>query len=138
MSWLEENAVNTDFQDWSPADMSNNNILLNPDDFVEGQCKTFRIPDGVYEKEIFVVFKCNEFFAYENSCPHTGAPLDWMPDQFLNLDKTHIQCSTHHALFRVNDGFCVSGPCAGKSLKRIAINADRGANVGEINGNGNP
>ncbi len=118
--------------------MKNKKVLLKADGFADGECKTIRLPDGVYEKEFFVVFKDNEFFAYENSCPHTGAPLDWMPDQFLNLDKTHIQCSTHHALFRINDGFCVSGPCTGKSLKRLKISVQQGNVLGEINGNGDP
>jgi len=118
--------------------MNNKTALLNADEFVEGECKTFRLADGAYEKECFIVFKDNEFYAYENSCPHTGAPLDWMPNQFLSLDKMHIQCSTHHALFRINDGYCVSGPCAGKSLKQLEVSIYQGGEVIEINGNGSP
>ena len=59
-------------------------------------------------------------FVYVNSCPHTGMPLDFRPGQFLNADKTLIQCSTHGAEFRIEDGHCVAGPCEGDRLKPVA------------------
>ncbi len=59
--------------------------------------------------------------AYVNSCPHTGVSLDWVPNQFLDAGGTHIQCATHGALFRLQDGYCVSGPCAGQSLKPVVV-----------------
>ena len=71
--------------------------------------------------EIFVVRKGNEVFAYRNRCPHTGSPLDWLPDQFLDLDKAYIQCATHDARFRIEDGKCVSGPCHGDSLQPLSV-----------------
>ena len=65
---------------------------------------------------------CNQsIYAYANHCPHTGSPLDWMPDEFLSIDKKHIQCATHDALFRIDDGRCVSGPCHGDSLEAILV-----------------
>lgn len=67
---------------------------------------------------VLAVRRGAQVFAYVNSCPHTGAPLDFQPGRFLSLDKTLIQCSTHGALFRIEDGFCLAGPCAGKSLER--------------------
>lgn len=67
-------------------------------------------------KDIFIVRRGNAVFAYQNNCPHTGSPLDWLPDQFLNLDRSLIQCATHFALFRIEDGYCVSGPCVGMAL----------------------
>ena len=110
--------------------------LFSIDGIVDGECRTISIADGAFTKEIFAVFKDNEFYVYQNNCPHTGAPLDWMPNQFLNLDKTHIQCSTHHALFRIGDGFCVAGPCTGQSLKKIAVKVEQGYLIAEIEGNG--
>lgn len=59
------------------------------------------------------------FFVYVNSCPHIGTPLDLRPGKFLNREKTHILCSTHGALFRIEDGHCVSGPCAGENLMAL-------------------
>jgi hypothetical protein len=46
-------------------------------------------------------------------------PLETFPDRFLNEDGTLLVCSTHGARFRVEDGLCVTGPCAGKALKRV-------------------
>ena len=34
---------------------------------------------------------------------------------------TFIQCATHGALFRLVDGLCVYGPCAGEYLTAVAM-----------------
>ena len=65
--------------------------------------------------------KNSRLFAYRNSCPHTGGPLDWLPDQFLDIDGELIQCATHDALFRIEDGRCIAGPCAGKALIPVSV-----------------
>jgi nitrite reductase/ring-hydroxylating ferredoxin subunit len=69
----------------------------------------------------FVVRKAGQVFAYRNRCPHTGAPLEWQPDQFLDMDNSFIQCALHGALFRAQDGFCLRGPCAGQSLQPLRV-----------------
>lgn len=70
---------------------------------------------------LFVVRKDDVLAAYLNRCPHTGAPLEWLPDQFLDLDNSFIQCAMHGALFRPEDGYCLRGPCAGQSLQTLAL-----------------
>ena len=67
-----------------------------------------------------------QVFGYRNSCPHTGGPLDWVPDRFLNLDKDYIQCATHDALFRLHNGACVAGPCKGDSLVAVPVIIEAG------------
>ena len=76
--------------------------------------------------DVFIVRLGRQVFAYLNSCPHTGGPLDWMPDQFLNLDRDYIQCATHAALFRISDGYYVAGPCAGERLTSVPVIVDAG------------
>lgn len=76
--------------------------------------------------EVFVVRRGDEVRAYLNRCPHTGSPLDWVPNEFLSLDKRHIQCATHAALFRLADGLCIAGPCAGDSLTSIPVELTSG------------
>jgi nitrite reductase/ring-hydroxylating ferredoxin subunit len=71
--------------------------------------------------EFFLVRKDGRVFGYLNRCPHTGAPLEWQPDQFLDLDGAFIQCAVHGALFRPEDGRCVRGPCAGQALEPVAV-----------------
>ena len=41
-------------------------------------------------------------------------------------EEGFLACRNHGALFAVEDGFCVAGPCAGESLEPIAVEA-RGA-----------
>ncbi len=55
-------------------------------------------------------------YFYINRCPHRGIPLEWQPDHFLDTSASLIQCATHGALFLIESGVCIAGPCAGKSL----------------------
>ena len=77
-------------------------------------------------QDIFVVRQGDQVFGYLNSCPHTGGPLDWVPDQFLDLEEKYIQCATHDARFRMHDGECVAGPCKGDSLAGVPVVIDAG------------
>ena len=95
--------------------------LCHVDDLQEKSCKEFSIKVDNDTIELFLVKEENEIYAYQNKCPHTGVTLNWQPDQFLSHDHHFIQCSTHGALFRINDGFCVRGPCNGASLKAITL-----------------
>lgn len=56
---------------------------------------------------------------YRNSCPHLGIELNWLPDQFLDVDRRLLQCAMHGALFRPDDGRCIYGPCRGKALMPV-------------------
>ena len=77
--------------------------------------------DSGLPSDLCLVRKGGEVFAYINHCPHAGSPLDWVPGQFLSADKQHIQCSTHHALFELDSGLCVKGPCTGDRIKPVAV-----------------
>lgn len=77
-------------------------------------------------QDIFVVRQGDSVFGYLNSCPHTGGPLDWTPDRFLDLDGRYIQCAMHAALFRVEDGRCIAGPCNGDRLTPVPVEVDAG------------
>ena len=68
-----------------------------------------------------VVRKKDDAFVYLNSCPHIGSPLDFAPGRLLNPDKSMIMCSTHGALFRIEDGHCIAGPCADQALTHVPI-----------------
>jgi len=71
--------------------------------------------------EGFVVRNDGQYFAYRNSCPHTGSPLDWVEHQFLDAEGALIQCAVHDARFLIESGECVFGPCPGESLEALAI-----------------
>jgi nitrite reductase/ring-hydroxylating ferredoxin subunit len=95
--------------------------LCRLDEVGEGCSRGLTANRGGRMYDVFVVRTHGELYAYLNSCPHTGGPLDWVADQFLSLDGQHIQCATHAALFRIHDGFCVAGPCSGQSLVRLPV-----------------
>jgi nitrite reductase/ring-hydroxylating ferredoxin subunit len=75
-------------------------------------------------QKLFAVRQAGQVYVYINRCPHRGVGLEWTPDQFLDPSNSLIQCATHGALFLIEDGECVSGPCAGKSLTTIASRED--------------
>jgi nitrite reductase/ring-hydroxylating ferredoxin subunit len=90
-------------------------------------CHTLDIPDNqskgfdINGRLFFIVNKSGEYRAYKNSCPHLGIQLEMMPDQFLDTTHSLIQCSMHGALFRIEDGLCISGPCVDQKLKDTVI-----------------
>jgi len=69
----------------------------------------------------FVVFYQGNFYAYRNQCMHLSVDLDWKENDFLDDDGKFIVCATHGALYNPEDGNCISGPCQGKKLKKIAF-----------------
>mgnify|MGYP003574456400 FL=1 len=102
--------------------MAENRVpLCDLKDLPQGCSRGFSVKTCFGYEDIFVVHKHDRLFAYRNSCPHTGGPLDWVPDQFLNLDADLIQCATHDALFRIEDGTCIAGPCAGQALTPVSV-----------------
>ena len=83
--------------------------------------REFTVESNHRAVELFIIHINEQFFAYMNHCPHTGVNLNWQPDQFFDIDHQFIQCSTHGALFRFEDGLCVRGPCAGASLTSVPL-----------------
>lgn len=61
--------------------------------------------------------------AYFNECRHVPIPLDAGGRNFTNADGL-LECKTHGALYRRNDGECVSGPCMGSRLIPVVIEGD--------------
>ena len=75
-------------------------------------------------QKLFAVRRGGQVYVYINRCPHRGVGLEWKPDQFLDPSNSLIQCATHGALFLIEDGECVAGPCAGQSLTAIPCRED--------------
>ena len=95
--------------------------LCRLDELPEGHSKGFALDPDAHCADLLVVRARTGIYAYRNRCPHTGAPMEWEPDRFLDFSGTLIQCGIHGALFRVEDGYCIAGPCARQSLQRIAV-----------------
>ncbi|AGC46646.1 Rieske (2Fe-2S) domain-containing protein [Myxococcus stipitatus DSM 14675] len=74
----------------------------------------------------FLVRKGDQVHGYVDRCPHAGLPLARVLDQYLTPDKQLIHCSWHGALFQLEDGQCVGGPCAGASLTPWPVKVEGG------------
>lgn len=64
----------------------------------------------------FIVRRGDNVFGFVDRCAHMPVPLAQQLDGYLTPDGTHIQCSWHGALYRIEDGRCVGGPCTGSQL----------------------
>lgn len=95
--------------------------LCRYDEIEDPGSRGFHFGDPYRGAKFFIVRRDKEIWGYENSCPHTGAPMDWQPGQVLSLDKSLIQCALHFAQFRFEDGLCLHGPCRGQNLVPVAI-----------------
>jgi nitrite reductase/ring-hydroxylating ferredoxin subunit len=99
-------------------------VLCRIDEIEDGEGKGLTLGEGPDALEIVVVREGERVYGYVNSCPHTGTPLEWIEDEFMSEDGGHILCHTHGALFRIEDGHCVAGPCAGDALTPVAVERD--------------
>ena len=96
------------------------NVICKVNDLEELECREIEWRRaGAHGETGFIVKKNGEIHAYVNSCPHSGAPLNWQKNQFLDIFKTHILCTIHGARFQISDGLCIEGPCVGQRLKKL-------------------
>jgi nitrite reductase/ring-hydroxylating ferredoxin subunit len=95
----------------------------------DSSARGFTLGGGDWPLRGFVVRKGDQVHAYVNHCPHAGFPLNWQPDQFLAPGGQLILCVMHGALFEIETGDCVSGPCAGLGLQRLPVHVRNGCVV---------
>ncbi len=69
--------------------------------------------------QCFIIYHQKKIVSYQNRCPHTGVNLEWVPHQFLDSKNEFIQCATHGALFEIENGLCIHGPCVGDRLEEV-------------------
>jgi len=90
------------------------------DEVSDGGSNGFVVDTADGRCSIITVRRGDAVICYVNSCPHIGTPLEIQPGRFLDKSGRHILCSTHGALFRIDDGLCIAGPCANDSLTPVA------------------
>ena len=93
-------------------------VKLGPLDAIpDGKARNFVLQMKAGRFHGFVVRRGAAVHGYVDSCPHAGMPLAQDLDGYLTGDGGLIQCSWHGALFRIEDGACVGGPCVGQRLR---------------------
>jgi nitrite reductase/ring-hydroxylating ferredoxin subunit len=92
-------------------------ITLGPLDLIaDGKARNFVIQMKAGRFHGFIVRKGDKVFGYRDRCPHMGLPLAQELDNYLSSGDELILCSWHGALFDIESGHCLGGPCAGTGL----------------------
>jgi nitrite reductase/ring-hydroxylating ferredoxin subunit len=106
-------------------------VRLGPLDIIEdGRARNFVLDLGGSSGSAyfhgFVVRKGDTVFGYRDLCPHMSLPLAQKLDDYLTPDGSLIACSWHGALFEIEDGVCVGGPCGGQRLQTWDVHVENG------------
>lgn len=92
-------------------------VKLGPlDRIADGQARNYVLQLRAGRFHGFVVRRGEAVFGYVDICPHAGLPLAQQLDSYLTSDGALILCSWHGALFEIDGGRCVGGPCVGRGL----------------------
>jgi nitrite reductase/ring-hydroxylating ferredoxin subunit len=110
----------------NPAQPAPGTVLCALGDLADPGSKGFVFRDGEKLFLGFVVRRDGEVHGYIDRCPHAGMPLALMPDRYLTREGDLILCTSHGALFRLGDGLCVGGPCAGLRLWPWPVRVEEG------------
>lgn len=93
-------------------------VKLGPlDTIADGAARSFVVQMRAGRFHGFVVRRGESVHGYVDRCPHMELPLAQELDNYLTPDGGLIACSWHAALFTVEDGLCVGGPCVGRPLR---------------------
>jgi len=101
-------------------------ILCALSDIEDGKAREYEFRSGSELYQIFIQRQGTSVFAYHNKCPHAGSPLNMKENIFMERSGTYIMCHSHGALFTLDAGLCVGGPCVGQSLQRVGIKLEEG------------
>ena len=96
------------------------------DEIPENGAKGVEIGGAEDGLDLVLLRRGTNVLGYVNSCPHQGTPLETFPGKFLDQTGEFLICSTHGARFRIGDGYCVWGPCAGKRLAPVRLRIESG------------
>lgn len=88
--------------------------------------KGFDFRDGDTLFAGFVVRRGERVVGYVDSCPHINWPLAALNGRYLTRDNAFIICSGHGAVFQIEDGLCIGGPCGGRRLTPWPVRVEDG------------
>jgi nitrite reductase/ring-hydroxylating ferredoxin subunit len=96
-------------------------VLCRSEQLAEGEAIGIQHGNEPVERGYVLVRRAGRVYAYKNRCPHTGVNLEWLPNQFFDSSGHYLQCSVHGAIFDVENGQCLRGPCAGDALAAVTV-----------------
>lgn len=102
-------------------------VTLGPLELIaDGVARSFVLQMKAGRFHGFVVRRGATVHGYVDRCPHAGLPLARALDDYLTPDGRLIACGWHSALFAVDTGTCVGGPCMGQSLTPWPLSVQEG------------
>lgn len=100
--------------------------LLALDQIADGKARNFVLELRAGRFHGFVVRRGDSVVGYVDRCPHMGLPLAQKLDDYLSEDGRLVACDWHGALFEIDSGHCVGGPCMGAALTPWPVTVDDG------------
>jgi nitrite reductase/ring-hydroxylating ferredoxin subunit len=94
-------------------------------EIADSGAREFHFGEGRETFRLLVLRRGEIVRGYVNFCPHFSLPLNSEPDRFL-LFGGRLYCANHTAAFRIEDGYCEDGPCAGDWLERVPLTLEQG------------
>lgn len=110
----------------NPARPTSGAVLCLLDEIASPGARGFRFREGDAVFAGFVVRRGEAVVGYVDSCPHAGWPLAGPSGRFLTRDNDLILCGGHAALFRIDDGAMVAGPCQNVALTAWPVDVQDG------------
>lgn len=92
----------------------------------DGKARSFVVQMQSGRFHGFVVRRGAQAFGYVDRCPHMQLPLAKVLDDYVAPSGDLIACSWHFALFEIDTGACVGGPCRGQRLMRWPVKVEEG------------
>jgi nitrite reductase/ring-hydroxylating ferredoxin subunit len=100
--------------------------LCKLDDIPDGEARGFCVEGPNLAQRLMIIRQGATALGYVDYCPHTGSRLDPGRNTFMNDDGKHLRCSIHGALFRIQSGECIDGPCFGDKLHPCPVSIKNG------------
>lgn len=96
-------------------------VTLSKKNFAECSTRSFEFKIRGQIFQGFIVRKNGKFFAYQNICQHLPITLDLNDNLFLDHDRKYLQCHMHGAMYEMESGLCIAGPCQGARLVSLEL-----------------
>ena len=96
-------------------------VLISKARLAEGSPYGFEVRSGARSFSGVVIRKNGRYYAYENKCRHLSVTLDARDGDFLSCDRKYLQCHLHGALYEIETGACIGGPCVGSNLTKVDV-----------------
>lgn len=97
-----------------------NEPMVAIDSIPDGGAREWSPKTEEFDGSVVLLREGDRVYAYRNCCPHARRLLNWAPGRFL-FDHGRLVCAAHGAVFRIQDGLCLDGPCRGSSLAPVPV-----------------